>query len=1062
MKPMKLEMQAFGSYAEKTVIDFTLFDEQSPFLITGDTGAGKTTIFDAICFSLYGETSGTYRDSKSLRSEYVLSEVESYVDFTFSHQGKIYRIKRNPTYMRKRVKGAGVTEEKEKAVVYCEEEVVSEGLNIVKKYIEELLHISDKQFKQLVMIAQGEFLELLNANTETRTEILRRIFATEGYQKLGGALKTKMDGFYANKKSIENSIIQYFCDVEITEESELFEEVEKLKKNARDTGNAWNTGEMIQKMEALVKEDRKRSEDVQEEIQVLEKQVAKVQKELTLAEENNKVLEKKAALEKQKMELAERNKEIKLLEANLVKQQKATREVYPLYKEWENQKKVLDKQNEDIEKQEVTLKEAEKQVILTEKKLQEVLVNKEKIEDLKVRAKQIEDSEPKYEQKEVVLKKSEALRAEGIKLEKEAKQINDDRLKWESQVKELQKSVEKLSDVFEKEKKAGSELERISDLFAKIETAHDRLIHEFADAETKLIKSQEDFKKKDQEYQCMDQQFKKEEQKINYNRIGILAKELKEGKPCPVCGSIEHPVPAGLEECQGQLLTDEQLEKLRAGRDKALQEMNQSNAKAAAANAHYEQIRKQIQIDMKVFLSHPLCDLEEGNMETVDDMKKKINVASERFSNKKAEVKARLEEYQQLSEKRKKEEQMLKVLQNEERSKLEMREQELSGKREKYTAEYAANEEQKRNLEELEFENLDYALMQKRSLLQKAKQYEDVIADATEKHNIVEKEKASAGSVLLNLKEQLLVITEEEKKANKNLTDKVKECGFRDDKEAKEYLLSEEQLQKNEKMLIDYNQAVNTNTAMLKEAEKECKDKAYIDEQAVKNKLDEANDKLIAVRRKYNFYEARINHNESAKQNIESQSDRYEELNHQYNMAQRMYKLVAGQTGQKITLEQFIQADYFDGIICAANQRLLPMSDNQYFLRRKKESSDQRSKTYLDLEVIDNYTNHARPVGNLSGGESFKASLSLALGLSDTVSSNLGGVQMDALFIDEGFGTLDGDSIHSALEVLNKLSGANKLVGIISHREELAEGISQKIIVRKTRKGSRLEQETNH
>ena len=168
-----------------------------------------------------------------------------------------------------------------------------------------------------------------------------------------------------------------------------------------------------------------------------------------------------------------------------------------------------------------------------------------------------------------------------------------------------------------------------------------------------------------------------------------------------------------------------------------------------------------------------------------------------------------------------------------------------------------------------------------------------------------------------------------------------------------------------------------------------------------------------------------------------------------------------GTTGNgKITLEQYIQATGFDHIIAAANRRLLPMSDGQYELYRQEDSVGKKSNNFLDLEVLDNYTGHRRPVGNLSGGESFKASLSLALGLSDTVSSNLGGIQMDALFIDEGFGTLDRRSMESAMDILINLSGTNKLVGIISHREELMENIPQQIRIRKYKDGSQITVDT--
>ena len=194
MKPMKLIISAIGPYAGKLPeIEFDTFEEKGLFLISGDTGAGKTTIFDAICFALYGTTSGTYRDTKNLRSEYAKDSVQSYVDFYFSHQGREFHVWRQPSYERKKQRGSGVTSEKEKAIFYEEGQAPIEGLKQVKRAVEELLHIDEKQFKQIVMIAQGEFRDLLNAKTEQRTKILRTIFLTGGYKNIEDRLKDRMD-----------------------------------------------------------------------------------------------------------------------------------------------------------------------------------------------------------------------------------------------------------------------------------------------------------------------------------------------------------------------------------------------------------------------------------------------------------------------------------------------------------------------------------------------------------------------------------------------------------------------------------------------------------------------------------------------------------------------------------------------------------------------------------------------------------------------------------------------------------------------------------------------------
>ena len=215
MKPIKLTLSAFGPYAgTMPEISFEPFEDRGIFLITGDTGAGKTTIFDAICFALFGKTSGDFKDIQNLRSEYADPKTDSFVDFTFSHQGKTWRIVRKPWYVRPKLRGSGTIEEKEKAILYPEDGAPIEGVTPVRKAIQDLLHVSYEQFKQIAMIAQGEFWNLLNAETKDRSEILRSIFLTDGYNRLEGVLKRRQDESVKARDNTRRSILQYFGDVE--------------------------------------------------------------------------------------------------------------------------------------------------------------------------------------------------------------------------------------------------------------------------------------------------------------------------------------------------------------------------------------------------------------------------------------------------------------------------------------------------------------------------------------------------------------------------------------------------------------------------------------------------------------------------------------------------------------------------------------------------------------------------------------------------------------------------------------------------------------------------------
>ena len=290
----------------------------------------------------------------------------------------------------------------------------------------------------------------------------------------------------------------------------------------------------------------------------------------------------------------------------------------------------------------------------------------------------------------------------------------------------------------------------------------------------------------------------------------------------------------------------------------------------------------------------------------------------------------------------------------------------------------------------------------------------------------------------------------------------LQEKGFADEAQFKSLLATEEEIGQTEETLTQYHQAVQTNKEQLAQSMEDAKGRVLVDEAALQQQVQAQAQLAADLQTESNLLQTRLTQNGRLQQNIAAQKEPLAAACQESQLCSQLYNLISGNISEKnkITFEQYIQAAGFDNIIAAANRRLLPMSDGQFELFRVQEAGNKRSKASLDLEVQDNFTGQRRPVGNLSGGESFKASLSLALGLSDTVSGDLGGVQMDVLFVDEGFGTLDRKSIENALDILLSLSGANKLVGIISHREELVENIPQQIRVRKSKNGSSIEIDT--
>jgi exonuclease SbcC len=394
--------------------------------------------------------------------------------------------------------------------------------------------------------------------------------------------------------------------------------------------------------------------------------------------------------------------------------------------------------------------------------------------------------------------------------------------------------------------------------------------------------------------------------------------------------------------------------------------------------------------------------------------------------------------------------------------------EELKALRESYIAQKQKNETdlvqcetELKAIGDLPFENWKAAAEERDKAAAEAAGIFAAIEEAVKNRQDADQKAAELRASISTLKENLSAQKKEEEKLRGELDEALSAHGFASDEEMKRCAVTEKEIADSEKTINDYYQKVETNKARLAEASREAEGRAPIDVKALKEAAEAQNNLVEEIRKDAGAVRYRMQTNREKQENITSQRGIYEEAGRKYTINARLYSLVRGQTGNgKITLEQYIQASGFDGIIAAANRRLRPMSDGQYELYRQEDSLGKRSNTFLNLEVLDNYTGHRRPVGNLSGGESFKASLSLALGLSDTVSSNLGGIQMDALFVDEGFGTLDRKSIENAMDILVNLSGANKLVGIISHREELMENIPQQIRVTKTRNGSTIEIDT--
>lgn len=938
MKPIKLIISAIGPYADEPLeIDFSQFSGKGLFLISGDTGAGKTTIFDAICFALYGETSGHYRDTKNLRSQYAAPGTKSYVDFYFTHQGEEYRIYRQPGYLRAKQRGEGLIEEKEKAVLYCGAETPQEGKTQVDRRIKELLSISFEQFKQIAMIAQGEFWELLNASTQERTEILRTIFMTERYQRLEQKLRERRNAGLNEKKRLENSVVQYFNEAAAGPKSQLAEDLQKLQEQTAASGGAWDLAAMLDLLAALLAEDEAENALVRADLQAANQLLDEHKTALNDAKTNNKLLARLAEHQERQRQLAAQGPAMDGQAQLLQRQKAARREVQPVFQRWQEAQAQAAKTAAAIERQSQALAQAEAAL-----------------------------------QRAAAVLTLEQLQQTPVRLAEYQKEQDG--------LQQLAAEVEKLLKV----EWPGYEAEEI-----------------------KLQRKQSAYLDGRREYEQLEQQYKQQEQILESCRAGILAQTLLEGQPCPVCGSTQHPSPARL---PAEAVTEADLKQSKAALERAQQTKDKllreaENAKGVLQK-QAEQLREKALQCLAVAGELAAVALPAGEVEG-SDLPPLLQQAQ-------AGLAAQIEKNQQ--------------------------EQRALGQK---------------CLAYIEAARLEKSLARPASVKQ-------AIAQAQQAAEAVQRLQSTAAGSLETLRQSLREQQTGVEACQAEFAAVLQEKGFADEAQFKSLLATEEEISQTEETLNQYHQAVQTNKEQLAQSTEDAKGRVLVDEAALQQQV-QAQAQLVAdLQTESNLLQTRLTQNGRLQQNIAAQKEPLAAACQESQLCSQLYNLISGNISEKnkITFEQYIQAAGFDNIIAAANRRLLPMSDGQFELFRVQEAGNKRSKASLDLEVQDNFTGQRRPVGNLSGGESFKASLSLALGLSDTVSGDLGGVQMDVLFVDEGFGTLDRKSIENALDILLSLSGANKLVGIISHREELVENIPQQIRVRKSKNGSSIEIDT--
>ena len=1084
MKPIQLTMQAFGSYGKKTVIDFTKPD-QNLFLITGDTGAGKSTIFDAIVFALYGEASSVVnkKNGTELQSQFSENSVEPFVELVFSEregsEDVHYTVRRVPKHIRPLKRGTGFKEESGSVSLIMPDGMEYPSKETDKK-LEEIVGLTKGQFMQVAMIAQGEFMALLRAKSDEKKVIFRRLFNTELYQDI-------VDELAKRRKDKQGKIAQIktACQTEvghiIVPETEISEKTEtgaaEKADDAAETDDSCSRKIHLKDLkDRILKSERLSLADMEALLQELQRTCEQLKEKVKHSEErrnqlNQDYLERRDASAKAE-QLQERFKELDLAERELAECEKeknlvgkwqlltgqieAAWDVQAVWQRYQDVKQQLEATEKALKSHEQALPEAEENYGQSKKALQQAKAAQEQA--LTEYSKILERVEKDLKSFAKIAASKQAAAEAGKMAEaasRQEKEAADSLNLLEEQEKQWQQQAEKLSDTDSRAAILLGQQREIRDMAENLKNWQReeencyRQRQTAENAQTAYIQAQDIYIRENEVYTQASSAFFDAQ-------AGILAKKLQPGQPCPVCGSVEHPHPHQMERVS---LTKEELDVLAQKLQKLQKQREKKSNQAGAAAAALEASERSChQMGEQLYRKAQAYDNGGKNSETVD-----VNDAFDSQWLAK-QLKRWQREWQdkdsQLQNDRKNLLQLKQLMEEAVSKKKELSEkkekagQQLSQIKVRLAAAEAA-------LENMETSTYYESETTAREILTKASEKK---SDSDRNYKCCEKAEQEDG----NRKER----TEERiHQLRQSLPSQQEACSER--KTAYEQIMENRQLTETQWQSLTKHYTKEDRLRLAEQINR------WQEKKIAAERLKKASEAAIGDRMKPDMEQLLLQQNEAeaAWKKEQEVYDRYTEIYktnlkvyealmpkmdersrimEEHKRLDDLYNLLAGKvTGSRMDIETYVQRYYLERILYAANRRFLEMSAGQFELRMCDitKAGEGRNRG-LDLMVYSNVTGKEREVRTLSGGESFMAALSLALGMADQIQQSSSAIHLDMMFIDEGFGSLDSHSRDQAVRVLQQMAGGSKLIGIISHVSELKQEIEDQLIVSKNEDGS--------
>ncbi|MZP29853.1 AAA family ATPase [Heliobacterium undosum] len=1017
MRPLRLTMQAFGPFAGVQVVDFHELGGRSLFLIHGPTGAGKTTILDAITFALYGDTSGGEREGRQMRSHHAPAKLETAVTFDFALGNEVYRITRRPEQERPRLKGEGMTVIAASATLWrrtglpggdegAEGSVLAHQPKRVNEEVQRLLGFRSSQFRQVVILPQGQFRQLLMAGSKEREEILEKLFRTELYRLIEEAFKDRAKGLEEEVAALRRE--QQFILVEAgVEKAEALAErlAERQRERAKNAGAVETLTSGVQAARDALERGRRDREKLdewtraeaelarllkeQDSVQAKEGRLHRAQKALRLTDAESARNSRKQEAERERERSARRNDE---------------------YQKASFRKKLADERLAAELARQNERDAAQKRLTVLEElsgKVTTLAALRRSCDDTERQAAESEEQESR-------------IRMELLESQKQIAALEERRQRLLVEVGKAEFLETAAEQAFRAAKKR-NQLEEARQRFRIVDGEYKKIEGNRLEREGKLAEARRRF----------------EEMTVRWRKgqAAIIAGALQAGEACPVCGSTEHPHPAAGGDTlptEGDLQTAENL----VGRlQKELEEQMRLLGDLAARKAEVFTQGKALQAELgeKAALSAEVLTTEAKAAQSLAERARKAGIELASMTKELESRKKREKDITESLEKATAELRNLQIKAREAAAVLEEREKAIppdvrrpEALQRAIEAATGASQTLQKSWDEAQRE-AQAAAQGEAAVLAAWEEARRSVADAEGRFE------AETAAFALRLTE----------------------AGFADSGDYEQAKMKGDIMAALEKEIGEYGRSLERARARRDTAETAAGGIAAPDLDALTAALakvealrDDALRKEATLKDQIDQERRWLEHYRRLERDGEAREERYRVLGHLAHISN-------GRNAEGLTFQRFVLAAFLSDVLLAANERLKVMSQGRYLLARTTDRARANAAGGLELVVFDHYTGQSRPVATLSGGESFLAALSLALGLADVVQAYAGGIHLETIFVDEGFGSLDPESLDLALKALIDLQQEGRLVGIISHVAELRERIDARLELEKSDKGSR-------